>query len=238
MVKTFNKYKPIFKKFISLRKNIRNNFKLLKFKKKKWQKLIFYVKRSNQTKKKYYKYFDNNLHFIYKFSSKFKNKYSYKIKTSKKFRLFYGNLSKKYIKSKINSLKHSYKYKNFTKSQILLYKLEQRLDTIIYRSHFVTSIRTARQLISHGHILVNGKAVYNNSYNVKLGDKITVSSKIIFLIKFNIGNSSFWPLPPKYLCINYKILEVTLIENPGYTNFSTSFPFWVDWNTLLEHYKR
>jgi len=238
MVKTFNKYKPIFKKFISLRKNIRNNFKLLKFKKKKWQKLIFYVKRSNQTNKKYYKYFDNNLHFIYKFSSKFKNKYSYKIKTSKKFRLFYGNLSKKYIKSKINSLKHSYKYKNFTKSQILLYKLEQRLDTIIYRSHFVTSIRTARQLISHGHILVNGKAVYNNSYNVKLGDKITVSSKIIFLIKFNIGNSSFWPLPPKYLCINYKILEVTLIENPGYTNFSTSFPFWVDWNTLLEHYKR
>ena len=43
MVKTFNKYKPIFKKFISLRKNIRNNFKILKFKKKKMAEInIFY----------------------------------------------------------------------------------------------------------------------------------------------------------------------------------------------------
>jgi len=238
MVKTFNKYKPIFKKFISLRKNIRNNFKILKFKKKKWQKLIFFIKRSNQTRKKYYRYFDNNLHFISKFGSKFKNKYSYKIKTSKKFRLFYGNLAKKYIKSKINSLNYSHEYKNFPKSQILLYKLEQRLDTILYRAHFVTSIRTARQLISHGHILINGESVYDNSYSVKLGDKITVSSKINFLIKFNIGNSSFWPLPPKYLCINYKILEIIIVENLAYSNFSTHFPFRIDWNTLLEHYKR
>lgn len=100
MVKKFNKYKPIFKKFISLRKNIRNNFKILKFKKKKWQKLNFFLKRSNRTRKKYYKYFDNSLYFVYRFGTRFKNKYSYKIKTSKKFRLFYGNLSKSYLKKK------------------------------------------------------------------------------------------------------------------------------------------
>jgi ribosomal protein S4 len=108
------------------------------------------LKRSNRTRKKYYKYFDNSLYFVYRFGTRFKNKYSYKIKTSKKFRLFYGNLSKSYLKKKINSLKSSQTYKKFTKSQILLYKLEQRLDTILYRSHFATSIRTARQLISHG----------------------------------------------------------------------------------------
>ena len=238
MVKKFNKYKPIFKKFISLRKNIRNNFKILKFKKKKWQKLNFFLKRSNRTRKKYYKYFDNSLYFVYRFGTRFKNKYSYKIKTSKKFRLFYGNLSKSYLKKKINSLKSSQTYKKFTKSQILLYKLEQRLDTILYRSHFATSIRTARQLISHGHIQINGKTVFNHSNNVKLGDKITISPKINFLIKFNIGSSSFWPLPPKYLCINYKLLEIRLVENIGYSNFSTYFPFWMDWNTIFERYKR
>ena len=193
MSKKFNKYKPIYKKFLSLKKNIRNSFKLLKFKKKKWQKLIFSIKQSNQNKKKYYKYFDNNLNFIYRFGTILKKKYKYKIQTAKKFNLFYGGLSKKYLKNQIKSVKHLKNVMSFNRSQMLMYKLEQRLDTILYRSHFVLSIRTARQLISHGHILVNGKTVHDSSYAVKLGDKITVSKKIVFLIKFNIGNSSFWP---------------------------------------------
>lgn len=52
MVKKFNKYKPIFKKFISLRKNIRNNFKILKFKKKKMAKTKFFFETVKSNKKK------------------------------------------------------------------------------------------------------------------------------------------------------------------------------------------
>ena len=59
----------------------------------------------------------------------------------------------------------------------LLTLLERRLDTIVYRMGFVTSRVEARQLIQHGHFLVNGKKVSISSYLVKVGDEISVREK-------------------------------------------------------------
>src|SRR2546430_13446883 len=56
----------------------------------------------------------------------------------------------------------------------LLFLLERRLDNTTYRSGFSTSRRQARQLVNHGHILVNGRKVDIPSYQVKVGDVITV----------------------------------------------------------------
>jgi len=231
-IKKHNNYKPLYKKFISLRKNISYNQKILKFKKKKWQKLIFFLKRSNKTRNQIYKNFDSNLYFISKFGTLFKKQHKYNLQTKQKINLFYGGLTKKYMKRivAVNLEKN--------KSKSLMYGLENRLDSILYRSHFSSSLRTARQLISHGHILVNKSRVKNSSYKVQLGDYIEVSPKIHFLIKFNIGNSSLWPLPPKNLCINYKTLQIIYIQNVNRINLSTYFPFWVDWNTLSQYYKK
>lgn len=57
---------------------------------------------------------------------------------------------------------------------ILLTILERRLDNAVYRSGFSTSRRQARQLVNHGHILVNGRKVDIPSFQVKVGDVITV----------------------------------------------------------------
>ncbi|HEY0657202.1 MAG TPA: 30S ribosomal protein S4 [Pyrinomonadaceae bacterium] len=59
----------------------------------------------------------------------------------------------------------------------LLFLLERRLDNVIYRSGFSTSRRQARQLVNHGHIFVNGRKVDIPSFQVKLGDVITVKEK-------------------------------------------------------------
>ena len=56
----------------------------------------------------------------------------------------------------------------------LLFLLERRLDNTTYRAGFSTSRRQARQLVNHGHILVNGRKVDIPSYQVKVGDVITV----------------------------------------------------------------
>jgi small subunit ribosomal protein S4 len=59
----------------------------------------------------------------------------------------------------------------------LLFMLEKRLDNVVYRSGFSTSRRQARQLVNHGHIEVNGRKVNIPSFQVKVGDIVTVKNK-------------------------------------------------------------
>ena len=61
---------------------------------------------------------------------------------------------------------------------ILVQLLEQRLDNVVYRMGFATTRRFARQLVTHGHILVDGKRLDIPSYSVKAGQKIEVIEKI------------------------------------------------------------
>lgn len=59
----------------------------------------------------------------------------------------------------------------------LLLLLERRLDNIVYRMNFAPTRRAARQLVSHGHVLVNGKRVDIPSAWVSVNDEISISSK-------------------------------------------------------------
>jgi small subunit ribosomal protein S4 len=59
----------------------------------------------------------------------------------------------------------------------LLFMLERRLDNVVYRSGFATSRRQARQLVNHGHIFVNERKVNIPSFQVKVGDVVSVKDK-------------------------------------------------------------
>lgn len=59
----------------------------------------------------------------------------------------------------------------------LLFLLERRLDNAVYRAGFATSRPQARQLVNHGHIEVNGRKVDIPSFQVKVGDVISVKQK-------------------------------------------------------------
>ena len=58
--------------------------------------------------------------------------------------------------------------------EILLQQLERRLDTVVFRLGFANARRQARQLVRHGHIAVNGRKVNIPSYQVRVGDEISV----------------------------------------------------------------
>lgn len=60
--------------------------------------------------------------------------------------------------------------------QILLQFLERRLDNVLYKMGMALSRRNARQMIAHGHVLVNGKKVDRPGYIVNQGDKVTIKS--------------------------------------------------------------
>jgi small subunit ribosomal protein S4 len=61
--------------------------------------------------------------------------------------------------------------------EILLQLLETRLDNVVYRLGFANSRSASRQMVSHGHVQVNGRKVDISSFNVKAGDTITVKDK-------------------------------------------------------------
>ena len=58
--------------------------------------------------------------------------------------------------------------------ETLLQLLERRLDNVVYKLNYAPSRKSARQLITHGHIYVNGRKVDLPDYSVDVGDKITV----------------------------------------------------------------
>jgi small subunit ribosomal protein S4 len=61
--------------------------------------------------------------------------------------------------------------------EALLASLERRLDNVVYRLGFAPSRPAARQLVSHRHVLVNGKRVNIPSYKVSIGDVVTLDAK-------------------------------------------------------------
>jgi small subunit ribosomal protein S4 len=61
--------------------------------------------------------------------------------------------------------------------EILLQLLETRLDNVVYRLGLANSRSAARQMVSHGHVQVNGRKVNISSFNVRAGDTVTVKEK-------------------------------------------------------------
>lgn len=230
-----NTYKPLYKKFILLRKNVQNREKVYKFTKQKWTNLILYLNRFKYKNKLNIQLFDQNLYFVSRFDNFFKNKYKYNLHTKQRISLFYGKLSKKYLKRFFFLYKK--KQKIYSKNNVYYY-LENRLDVVLYRAHFVLSIRNARQLICHGQILVNNKIVKTCSFLLEKGDKIEVKYLFQNLVKYNVLISKLWPLSPKNLQICYKTFQIIIIDDRcEKKNISIDFPFLLDYNTLIRMLK-
>lgn len=100
------------------------------------------------------------------------SEYGIQLMEKQKVRIMYGLNEKQFKKLFLRAQKMSgVAGENFLKL------LESRLDNLVYRIGFGNTRRAARQLVNHGHILVNGKKVDIPSYQVKVGDVISVKEK-------------------------------------------------------------
>jgi ribosomal protein S4 len=236
------RYKPVYKKFIVLKKNVQNKTKLFGFKKLKWQFLLSHLSKMSKFRKNnsYYTFYDQNIYLISKYSNFFSKNYKQSLLTKKSFNLFYGSLSKNFIKKNVlHARNESNRVQNKINSKIFLKNfLERRLDTILLRSHFTSSIMNARQLISHGHVFIDNKKNFNPATLVKKGDVITFSIKSHKLLEYFLLNSHIWPLPPKYMQISYKIFQIIIIDDIKTTNPADIFSMWLNLNEVMKSYKR
>jgi len=81
--------------------------------------------------------------------------------------------------------------------EILIQQLERRLDNVAFRLGFAISRRQARQVVRHGHVLVNGKKVNIPSYQVKVGDEIAVreAAKKLLIVEQGAQAAAQSPVP-------------------------------------------
>ena len=144
-----------------------------------------------------------------------------------KVKFVYGVMEKQFYK-----LYEEATRKEGATGELLLQYLERRLDNVIYRLGFGATRRQARQIVSHGHILINGKRVNIASYRVKQGDVITVKedSKELALIKESVGQKAI----PGWLSLEENTLKAQVLENPG----RDAVDFEVDEAMIIEFYSR
>jgi small subunit ribosomal protein S4 len=97
------------------------------------------------------------------------SQYSLQLREKQKVKRLYGLLEKQFS----NLMKEADRHEGQS-GQVLLQLLEQRADNAIYRAGFAPSRRAARQLVTHGHFLLNDRRVDIPSIRLKAGDKLTV----------------------------------------------------------------
>ena len=99
--------------------------------------------------------------------------------------------------------------------EILLQLLERRLDNVVYRLGFANSRNAARQMVSHGHVQVNGRKVDVSSFSCKPGDVVTVKEKPASrrLATKNLELTQIAPVPD-WLTVNKDAFTGTVTRIP------------------------
>lgn len=176
-------HKPLYKKILPLKKNIQNNNKILKFNKLKWQKF------QHLTSKKKKNFYDPISYCLFNFKNFFNKKFKYNLQNKQRLSFYYGKLRKRYLKRIVKLILKESKKLNIRAPILFIQKLEARLDTALYRTHFCHSFYSASQLISHQKIYVNNKIVQHKFFELKKGDLITFDDSIHHIIRSNVLNS-------------------------------------------------
>jgi small subunit ribosomal protein S4 len=135
--------------------------------------------------------------------------YATQLREKQKVRRLYGLLEKQFAK-----LMNEAERRQGRAGEVLLELLERRLDNAVYRAGFAPSRRAARQLVGHGHFILNGRRVDIPSIRVKAGDKITVRPKSQKSLYFKSLAEETAPQPLSWLKGDIKKLNIEITGQP------------------------
>ena len=133
-----------------------------------------------------------------------------------------------------NDVKEASKKKEIS-GEALLSLLERRLDNVLYRLRFATTLLSARQLVVHGHVWVDGQEVDRPSYTLRPGEAVSIrkKSKKLLLVEEGLARSPARPVLP-YLDVDRENLKGWLISIPD----KTLIPVEINEGMVMEHYTR
>lgn len=156
--------------------------------------------------------------------------YGQQLREKQKAKGLYGVLERQFV----NYFKKAQLQKGNT-AENLVRLLETRLDTLVCVSQIAPSQPAARQLVAHGHIMVNGRTVNIPSYQVKIGDKITLRPQSVqkknLVERFSKMDEK---LLPGWIAVDKNAGIVTLSGNPPYEDMSRG----IQYKHIIEYYSR
>ena len=155
--------------------------------------------------------------------------YGRRLKEKQKLRFNYG-VSERQLRRLFAEARRSKK----STGEKLLELLECRLDNAVFRAGFAPTIPAARQLVSHGHIRVNGKRVNIASFRVKLNDELSLREKSKKMACVTESMEAPALLRPTWIEFDEKEKTARILDLPGID----AVPFSIDVQLVIEYYSR
>ena len=158
--------------------------------------------------------------------------YGTQLEAKQKMKFYYGNMNERQFR---NVYRKAIQKKGNTTENLVGF-LERRLDTVAYRAKFATTVFSARQLINHGHIKVNGKKVNIPSYLVKAEDTIEIKDKSKDIVAIVGALMNKEREVPDYIQVDEKNKKATLTRIPKFSE--VPYPVIMEPNLVIEYYSR
>ena len=158
--------------------------------------------------------------------------YGTQLEAKQKMKFYYGNMNERQFR---NVYRKAIQKKGNTTENLVGF-LESRLDTVAYRAKFATTVFSARQLINHGHIKVNGKKVNIPSYLVKAEDTIEIKDKSKDIVTIVGALMNKEREVPDYIQVDEKNKKATLTRIPKFSE--VPYPVIMEPNLVIEYYSR
>ena len=156
--------------------------------------------------------------------------YGVQLQAKQKLKAYYGNINERQFR---NIYRKALSKKGDT-TENLIALLESRLDTVIYRAKFASTVFSARQMINHGHIKVNKKRVNISSYVVKSSDTIEIREKSKKLVIIDGSLQSKERDVPDYIQSDNKNKTAKLIRTPKFSE--VPYPIVMEPILVIEYY--
>ena len=158
--------------------------------------------------------------------------YGIQLLAKQKLKGYYGNLTERQFR---RVYQRASQMKGDT-SQNIIALLERRLDAVVYRMKFASTVFAARQLINHCHVTVNGKVVNIASYLVDEGDVVEIKEKskqnTVIFEAVQSGERDV----PTYMDVDLKALKGTFVNIPKLED--VPYPVVMEPNIVIEYYSR
>lgn len=158
--------------------------------------------------------------------------YGIQLRAKQKLKGYYGNITERQFR---RLYEEAVRRRGDT-SENLIELLERRLDAVIYRMKFVSTVFAARQFVNHGHVLVNGKRVNIPSYQLRDGDEITVVGRMKENVNVALAMQSNERDVPEYIEADHKELKGRFVRGPKLAD--VPYPVSMEPNLVIEFYSR
>lgn len=158
--------------------------------------------------------------------------YSVQLMAKQKLKGYYGNITEKQFRRYYQEAVR----RKGDASENLINLLERRLDAVVYRMKFAITPFAARQFVSHGHVLVNGRKVNIPSYLMRDGDVLEIREKSKQLAIVLDATQSAERDVPDYMEVDHRQMKGTFLRGPQLAD--VPYPVQMEPNLVVEFYSR